>query len=147
MEPMNGRALRRLLAGLAALLLPLTGAAAAAAAVTGPDVSRWQHINGVPINWAAVKASGQSFTFIQATRGPNNPNPYFAADWRDSRAAGLVRAPYHYAIPDWSPTSAVDQAHTFIAMAGTTREVGDLAPTLDMEEANGLPPDALIRWA
>jgi len=136
-----------LMAALTAVLLPVVGAGAAQAAVTGPDVSRWQHINGVPINWGAVKASGHAFTFIQATHGMNNPNVYFAADWRDSRAAGLVRAPYHYAIPDWSPTSAVDQARSFIAMTGTTHETIDLAPTLDMEEDNGLPPDALVRWA
>ncbi|MDQ6650649.1 MAG: hypothetical protein M3Z02_11145 [Actinomycetota bacterium] len=144
---MTGLALRRLLALVAAVLLPLTGAGAAAAAVTGPDVSRWQHINGVPINWSAVRASGQAFTFIQATHGLNNPNIYFAADWRDSRAVGLVRAPYHYALPDASPTSAVDQARQFIAMTGTTREVGDLAPTLDLEEDNGLSAEGLIRWA
>ncbi len=133
---------------VASVLVPQAGPAAAAGPpLTGPDVSRWQHINGAPIDWSAVHASGQSFAFVQATRGPDTPNPYFAADWRDIAAAGMIRAAYHYAIPDWSPTSAADQARTFIGKVGTTQELGDLAPTLDLEQDNGLPPDALIRWA
>jgi len=63
-----------------------------AGASTGIDVSNYQHPNGAAINWAAVKASGQSFVFVKATEGVNGAtpaytNPYFAQDWAGAGAS------------------------------------------------------------
>src|ERR1700730_615071 len=111
----------------------LLGAQPAAAALTGPDVSNWQHPNGNAIDWAQVRSAGNSFAFVKATEGPTGyyQNPYFYSDWAGVRAAGMVRGAYHFARPEFS---AVDQAHYFISVIGASSQPGDLPPALDLEQ-------------
>ena len=135
----------------ALLLLALLGAAlsspsaGATPPVSGPDVASYQHPGGAPIDWAAVQAGGSSFAVIKATEGTTYTNPYFGADWSAARNAGLVRGAYHYGRPGNSAAAA--QARAFVAVVGTTREQGALAPVLDLEDDGGLSPAALATWA
>lgn len=118
--------------------------AAASDAPTGPDVSKYQHDNGQPINWVAVKASGQSFAFVKATGGSDRVDPWFAREWSAAGEAGLVRGAYHYADPSSDPAA---QAAFVVATVGSTREAGNLGIALDLETTGGLSPPELIRWA
>jgi lysozyme len=123
----------------------LTIAEPAAAAITGPDVSSWQHPNGSSINWNLVKAAGHSFAFVKATEATNYTNPYFAADWAAIATAGMDRGPYHFARPG-STASAASQAAYFASAIGNMGHPGDLPPVLDLEDTGGLSPDNLIAW-
>ncbi|MCU1676562.1 MAG: glycoside hydrolase family 25 [Frankiales bacterium] len=129
--------------------------------LSGPDVSRWQHPNGVCINWAKVAAGDpatsippRSFAFIKATEGSTYTNPYLGrcggspakGDWAASGAAGLVRGVYHYARPNLPLSDAVTEADYFVSQIGDQRRPGTLAPVLDMEEAGSLTPAQLILW-
>ena len=128
----------------AAMLVAL--AAPASALLTGVDVSSHQHPGGAPINWPAVRNSGQSFAFIKATEGANYTNSYFASDWNAAGSAGLFRGAYHYARPAASPNSAIDQARYFVSRTGSMSGGADLPGVLDLEETGGLGPAALAEW-
>ncbi len=110
----------------------------------GVDVSSYQH--GASLDWAQVRRAGQDFGFTKATEGTGYANPYLAGDWAGMRAVGMARGAYHYARPQASLQSAVDQANYFVAVAGTTRQAGDLAPMLDLEDDGGLSPAQLVAW-
>jgi lysozyme len=69
--------------------------------ITGPDVSSYQHPYGAKINWSRVKAAGKDFAIVKATEGTYYSNPFFGADYRHSRQAGLVRGSYHFARPGY----------------------------------------------
>ncbi len=118
------------------------GSAGAASALTGIDVSRWQH--NPSVNWTKVKADNVSFTFIKATEAANYVNPYFASDWANAKNAGIYRGAYHFARP--SVGSAKRQAHYFVAHAGKFHAVGDLPPVLDLESSGGLSVAKLRTW-
>ena len=133
------------------LLLPLlllgvlrVPTASAAGSPTGPDVSKYQHDNGQAINWAAVRASGQSFAFIKATGHHDRVDPWFVREWAAAGRAGLARGAYHYADPS---SSADAQAAFVVATVGSTREAGNLGIVLDLESTGGLSPRQLITWA
>jgi GH25 family lysozyme M1 (1,4-beta-N-acetylmuramidase) len=125
---------------------------APAGASTGIDVSNYQHPNGAAIDWAAVKASGQSFVFVKATEGVNGAtpaytNPWFTNDWAGAGAAGLLRGAYHFARPALPTTdSALLQARNFVAVAGSMQGGADLPPVLDLEVNGGLAPADLAAW-
>jgi lysozyme len=135
--------LKVLLVSVAATLA-LVGAQPAAA-LSGPDVSSWQHPNGTGINWGQVRASGMSFAFVKATEGPSGyyQNPYFYSDWAGVRAVGMVRGAYHFARPQYSATN---QANFFISVIGASSQPGDLPPALDLEDTGGLSPTDLGYW-
>ncbi|HUR51388.1 MAG TPA: GH25 family lysozyme [Mycobacteriales bacterium] len=122
---------------------PAAAAAAPPRQVVGPDVSKYQHPGGRPIDWNAVKRSGQSFAFIKATGGSNRVDPWFAREWAAARRAGLIRGAYHYADPS---RSAAAQAALIVSVVGTTREANDLGIVLDLESSGGLSPSALVHW-
>jgi lysozyme len=131
--------------GIAALLM-LVSAGAAAADITGPDVSSHQHPNGASVDWSKVRSSGQNFAFVKSTEGMRYVNPYFSSDWNAIRSNGMVRGSYHYARPNGSPTSAAEQARYFVSVAGRMQASGDLAPALDLEDTGGLSPSQLVTW-
>ncbi|NMM90728.1 glycoside hydrolase [Rhodococcus sp. SRB_17] len=123
---------------VAAIALTAQGLAAADAP-RGPDVSSWQHVNGVGIDWFQVRASGHQFAMVKATESLNYVNPYFVEDFLRMRVAGVSRGAYHYADVRQSPEA---QAAFF---AGVNVD-GDLPPVLDLEDAKGLPADQVIDW-
>ncbi len=129
-----------------AALMVLVAAGAAAADITGPDVSSHQHPNGTSVDWSRVKNSGRAFAFVKSTEGLGYVNPYFSSDWAAIKANGMVRGSYHYARPDSSPTSAAEQAQYFVSVAGRMQAGGDLAPVLDLEDTGGLSPGRLVTW-
>ena len=132
----------------ALVLACLVGAAwtgpAAAAVVSGPDVSGWQHPQGYTIDWKAAKTSGGAqFAFVKATEGAGYTNAYFAKDFAALAAAKMARGAYHFAQP---ATSAVAQARHFVSATGTLGARGDLPPVLDLEVSGGLGVTALVAW-
>gem|GEM_PF-2975095 len=139
------------LLAVTALVFSTTATAAVAAPNSawprGVDVSSWQHQNGAPIDWNAVKAAGNSFAVIKATESTTYTNPNFAPDKAGAQAAGLVVGAYHYAKPALPISTAVDQARHFLAVAGNVNTPGQLAPVLDLETTGGLNPTDLTAWA
>jgi lysozyme len=84
------------------------------------------------INWTKVKAGGREFAFIKATQGDYNTQKTFDANWTGSKAAGVMRSPYHF----FDPTiDGIKQANHFLAtvQAAGGFATGDLAPMLDIE--------------
>jgi hypothetical protein len=63
------------------------------------DISSWQHVSGAAIDWAAVAASGVAGVIVKVTQGTSYANPYFASDYAEARAAGLLVGAYHFAEP------------------------------------------------
>ncbi|MES1204160.1 MAG: GH25 family lysozyme [Pseudomonadota bacterium] len=60
--------------------------------VEGIDVSRHQGA----IDWKALAGAGVKFAYIKASEGADHRDDRFAANWRDSAAAGVRRGAYHY---------------------------------------------------
>jgi GH25 family lysozyme M1 (1,4-beta-N-acetylmuramidase) len=118
------------------------GCASAASAITGIDVSRWQH--NPTVNWTKVDADNISFAFIKATEAANYVNPYFSSDWASAKNAGIYRGAYHFARP--SVGSAGRQARYFVAHAGKFHAIGDLPPVLDLESSGRLGVAQLRTW-
>jgi lysozyme len=117
-----------------AIGLSLVGHATAASAgqtctsgpfVMGVDV---YHGDGT-IDWAQVAGAGVKFAIIKASQGTYDTDGNFAANWSGAKAAGLVRAPYHFLDPTQSGAA---QATYFLGVVGAlTAE--DLPPVLDIE--------------
>jgi len=116
----------------------------AAGSPQGVDVSKYQHDTGKPIDWQAVRRSGQAFAFIKATGGSDRVDPWFHREWAAAKAAGMIRGAYHYADPS---RSADAQAAFVVQTVGSTREAGNLGIALDLESTGGLKPKQLIAWA
>jgi lysozyme len=131
--------------GLSAVPAPAR-AAGPGGLLSGPDVASYQHPNGAPIDWSAVRRDGHSWAFVKATEGTTYVNPGFRGDWRDSAAAGLYRGAYHYARPSAAAGSARAQASAFANTIGPQRVPGTLPPVLDLEETGNLSPAALATW-
>jgi uncharacterized protein with LGFP repeats len=132
----------------AALLAALTiaggaASAAGASAITGPDVASYQHPNGAPINWGQVAASGQTFAFVKASEGTGYTNPYYSGDVAGMTASGIYHGAYHYGHPSNDPAA---EANHFADVVGNVTGSGNLPPVLDIEEADGLAPAALVGW-
>ncbi|MFF3404879.1 GH25 family lysozyme [Streptomyces sp. NPDC002742] len=104
--------------------------------IDGLDTAKYQHPDGAPIDWKAVRASGAEFATVKATRGMNVTDEYLAADLEGAWAAGLAVAPYHFYTGTSSDTGAA-QADRFIAAVRTTgytgQRAGDLPPIFDLE--------------
>jgi lysozyme len=97
--------------------------------VEGIDVS---NVNGT-IDWKQVKSSGRAFAFMKATQGTGYVASSFAPNWSGSKAAGVIRSPYHF----FDPT--VDghaQASHFLSIVGKL-EATDLPAMLDLECPDG----------
>ena len=114
----------------------------------GPDVSKYQHPGGAPIDWGAVRAAGFQFAFIKATEGTTSDlnNPYFTTDWSAVGGVGLLRGAYHFARPALPLSTAQLQARNFVAVTGSMQGAADLPPVLDVEVSGGLGQSDLIAW-
>ena len=128
-----------------ALSLPPAHAVTAVTAVTGPDVSSWQHPYDVAIDWTKVRAAGHSFAIVKATEG-SYVNPWLATDTAGARAAHLVTGGYHYARPALPVSTATAQARVLVSALGPQRMAGTLPPVLDLEDNGGLAPRDLVTW-
>ncbi|WP_405766561.1 lysozyme [Streptomyces sp. NBC_01538] len=126
------RRLRAFAATAAAIALGgslLTGAPVSAAGEPrGNDVSAHQK----DVDWQSAKANGATFVYVKATESHTYRSPYFGRQYDGSRAAGLIRGAYHFALPDRS--SGVTQARFFVRNGGAWRADGwTLPPALDIE--------------
>jgi lysozyme len=93
--------------------------------VRGLDVSNHQQL----IDWRSVAQTGEySFVFIKATEGKSYKDAYFQANWRGTKAYGLLRGAYHFYIAD---ISGAEQANNYISTV--PKEAGMLPPVLDLE--------------
>ncbi len=152
----RGQALRppaRMFAALTACLaltgtafVSSAGAATSPPPVVGPDVSGWQHPNGAPIDWAKVRAAGNSFAIIKATEGSGYTNPYYATDAARARAAHLVVGAYAFVRPALPISTASTQATYFAGRIANVRTAGTLPPILDLEMSGGLSSADLVTW-
>jgi len=116
--------------------------------IDGPDVSSYQHPNGVAISWPAVRKSGREFGIVKATEGTSYINPWFARDYGGIRTAAMVRGSYHFAHPARPiASSALAQAKYYVARLGTVTATRTLPPALDLESSGGLSRAELIVWA
>jgi len=131
---------------------PAAAAATAVSRPTGIDVSNYQHPNGAPIDWQAVRGSGISFAFIKATEGPISctgslyTNSYFKSDWVAAAGVGLYRGAYHFARPG-DIASAITQARQFAAVVGSLNGPLDLPPVLDLEVTCGHSASTIAAWS
>jgi GH25 family lysozyme M1 (1,4-beta-N-acetylmuramidase) len=143
---------RTLLVAALVVAVTATSAAAANAAVIGPDVSSNNHNIGGIVNWGSVhSAGGASFAFVKATEGVGYRNPNFASDFASVHAHGMIRGAYDFARPSGATNAAVAadataEANFFVRTTGTLHKVGDLPPALDIEVAGALNPARLSLW-
>lgn len=96
------------------------------------------------IDWKKVRqmeAGGVKlqFAFIKATEGATHIDRQFSRNWREAKAAGLLRGAYHFYHPRRNPQK---QADNFIKQVDL--QPGDLAPVLDFEIDRGVPDEELI---
>ncbi len=92
----------------------------------GIDVSNH---NGNSIDWLSVKNSDVSFAFAKATEGITFADHCFEKNWKQMKAAGLLRGAYHFFRP---LRDAKEQAQNFLKVVGEL-EAKDLPPVLDLE--------------
>jgi GH25 family lysozyme M1 (1,4-beta-N-acetylmuramidase) len=138
------------------LQAPSRGGPAAAASFSGlpqgVDVSSNQHWGGGGIDWGQVRGAGYEFALIKATEGDYYVNPYFGADYGDTKNANLYRGAYHFAIP--SASDGASQADFFLHHAAYTGDGATVAPTLDLEwnpydssqSCYGMSPAEMVGW-
>jgi lysozyme len=84
------------------------------------------------IEWAKVKADGRDFAMMKATQGDYNTQTTFAANWSGSKAAGVIRSPYHFFDPTIDGVKQANHFLTTLAAHGGLQP-GDLPPMLDIE--------------
>jgi hypothetical protein len=88
------------------------------------------------------------FAIVKATESNTYTNPFFAGDYADSLAAGLVHGAYHFARPGYPLSSnAMAQAQYFAKRIGDVNTPQTLPPVLDLEVTGGLPQADLVTWA
>jgi lysozyme len=92
--------------------------------VRGIDVSHHQG----DIDWQSVSASGVHFAYVKATEGADFTDAMFAANWKNSGQAGVVRGAYHFFT---FGSSGQDQAANFISKVPA--ELNALPPAIDLE--------------
>jgi lysozyme len=107
--------------------------------VHGIDVSRYQR----DIDWKMVhamrdKGARIEFAIIKATEGITICDPYYKKNNSACEKIGIIKGAYHYFRANQSGT---EQANYFIK--NTELASGDLAPIIDIEEANGVKKDVL----
>ncbi|MEO8582920.1 MAG: GH25 family lysozyme [Flavitalea sp.] len=103
--------------------------------VHGIDVSKYQRV----IDWESVKAMNVedvkiTFAFIKATEGNINEDRFFQRNWKEAKAANIIRGAYHFFL---ATKSGKTQAENFISSVDL--EPGDLPPVLDVEQSYGVP--------
>ena len=139
--------------GAANAALSLAAGLPAAYDINGIDVSSNDYSNGNPPNWAARKAGGDEFAYVKATEATDYHNPYFSADSRTAKNAGLYVGAYAYGRPDLG--NAAGQANYFADRLEWARDGKTLPPFLDLEwpypaldlpDCYGLSTGQMVKW-
>ncbi|HSQ65360.1 MAG TPA: GH25 family lysozyme [Polyangiaceae bacterium] len=105
---------------------------ATGATVKGIDVSKYQGT----IDWSKVAAAGIKFGFARVSDGTQYPDSFFAANWKNMKAQGLVRGVYQFFRASQDPIAQADLLLTDVTNAGGFVP-GDLPPVIDVETADG----------
>lgn len=108
----------------------------------GIDVSYYQG----NVDWAKVKAAGQTFAFVRVSDGIDYPDSKFAQNWPGTKRAGLVRGLYQFFRPGKDVTAQVNLLVSKLDAAGGLQP-GDLPPVLDLESDGGLPAATVVARA
>lgn len=98
----------------------------------GIDVSSWQG----SIDWNAVAASGKVFAVARVSDGFYEDQD-FEANWSGIKSVGMIRGVYQFFRPNDDP---IAQADLLLGKIGAL-EPGDLAPVIDVEDADGVGAD------
>ena len=135
------------------------GLASSASTVEGIDVASFQHPKGAAINWAQVSQAQYKFAFIKVSEGSYYTNPYYRSDMSGAEQAGLLVAPYAFAIPNYSGGAlqadyALDQANyaadgqTLPLILDIEYDPYDSAPPSGdgTNECYGLSPAQMVAW-
>jgi GH25 family lysozyme M1 (1,4-beta-N-acetylmuramidase) len=112
--------------------------------VEGIDVSAYQ----TNLDWAKIAASGKRFVYVKASGGSRSKaltgDAMFANHAHAAADAGLLVGAYHYLSPAVDP---LEQAKRFLdCVAGAVWPLA-LPLVMDLEEGNGLAPDAVANAA
>ena len=132
-------------------VLAFAGQAVAAAppnTVTGVAVGA----GDTGLDWAALKAQGVEFAYVEDTSGTSGNNPIFKDEYQGARGVGMFVGATHFALPNVSSGTA--QADYFVTNGGTwTANSGTLPPVLDIEwnplgasACYGLTSAAMVTW-
>jgi GH25 family lysozyme M1 (1,4-beta-N-acetylmuramidase) len=98
----------------------------------GVDVASYQ---GYP-DWGQVKAAGYDFAITKITEDTGYVNPTAGYNWREIKAAGLIRGAYHFCRPGYQDATAEADFLLDVLDSLGGLETGDLiAP--DMESGSG----------
>jgi lysozyme len=104
-----------------------------AGTVYGVDVSHYQG----QIDWDSVAHCKEvSFAFIKATEAHDYTDSTFCHNWETLHKVGIRRGAYHFFR---AYGCGEDQARHFLSVVDF--RPGDLAPVLDIERADGIPPE------
>lgn len=96
--------------------------------IQGLDVSYYQ----AGVDWQQQWNMGARFAYVKASEGNYYTSPSYSSQYQGSRAVGMIRGAYHFAIPNWS--SGADQANYFVQNGGGWSSDGaTLPPVLDIE--------------
>lgn len=105
----------------------------------GIDVSYYQG----DITWSRVRRAGVQFAFIRVSDGATIMDSKFAANWKGSRNAGVLRGAYQFFRPE---EDAIEQANVLVR-ALRTHGRGELPPVIDIEVTSGLPLASVVAAA
>lgn len=108
-------------------------ACAAGQTVKGIDTSYWQG----HIDWAKVKASGQTFAVARVSDGATYFDTNFPTDWPAIKAQGMVRGVYQFFRPAQDPVAQADLLISKLNQYGPLG-AGDLPAILDVEAVDGV---------
>lgn len=127
------------------LLAPLWGTKttglidAPVATLQGIDVSHYQK----GIEWETVlQKHDLHFAFVKATEGSDFTDSLFCRNWEILHELGIRRGAYHYFR---SYGCGLEQALHFLQ--SVELEPGDLAPVLDLETTDNMPPEVMLEEA
>ncbi|HXT62319.1 MAG TPA: GH25 family lysozyme [Pyrinomonadaceae bacterium] len=110
----------------------------------GIDVSKFQ-----TVDWQKAKDAGITFGFARAIddKAPGDkPDPKFAHNFANMKAAGVFRGAYYFLRPKRDTVAA---ANLFVSTVGPLGE-GDLPPVIDVEVQDGVSAtkilDKVAQW-
>lgn len=98
----------------------------------GIDVS---HYDG-DVDWQKIKGEGFHFAFAKGTQGVDYVDPKFAANFKEMKAAGLLRGAYHFYMTNDDPHEQAENVFSNIVL-----EHNDLPIVVDIETYHSHTPN------